>query len=163
MLQLKTLFASLDVIKSEFTQSALPALGISTDDFNTLRQESMWNVQNSIAVKRALSGVRDGLAVAQGFQVFRVPAEYQAAIIIALVQPVNWRAACAWLQDSSLVPSADAAAGLTVGSAESVSAEQLFALCLECEADSDRFRGDYESKVSKEVNRVKKQTVKKDG
>ena len=162
MLQIKTLYASLDVIKSEFTQSALPSLGISVDDFNTLRQSTMWNIQNRIAVQRALAGIRDGLAVAQGFQPFKVPAEYQAAIVVALVKPVNWRAACSWLVDQPVKNAREASRGIPVGEAEEVSAEQLFSLCLECEANSEELAADYTSKVSKETQRVKK-PVKTDG
>ena len=156
MLSLKTMFAATHVLRDEFTQSALPAMGINKMDFEVLQQQRMWNVQQRIQVQRTMQAIRDGLATAQGFEPYRAPAEFQAAIIEQFVAPVNRRAACAWLANVSLHTAADEAAGVAAGTAEPVTPSQLFALCLSCEADEDGFRSEYESKTAKEVDRVKK-------
>ena len=156
MLSLKTMYAATQVLKDEFTQSALPAMGINKMDFSVLQQTRMWNVQQRIQVQRTMQAIRDGLAAAQGFSPYRAPAEFQAAIVAEFVSPVNRRAACGWLADVSLHTAADEAAGVAAGTAEPVTPSQLFALCLACEADGDQFRSEYESKTKKEVERVKK-------
>ena len=131
-------------------------MGVTEDDMTRLTRNGLWTAQDRVAIQRTVQALRDGLAVAQSFQPFQVPAEYLAALVVGFVHPVNYAAACAWLAAVNVVPAEELASGVPVGSAEAVTPERLYALVLHANAgpDGTTFYDDYASKVAKQLGKA---------
>ena len=157
MLSFKVMSASLDIVRREYEGGAIGAMGISREDWAKMRQPHMWTIQDRVSLQRVMLSLRDGLASAQGFTPFRVPAEFQAAFIAGLVAPINWRAACSWVASFPQQPAEDQAAGILVGSSDDVTDAQLFALCLQAQAQDQQFIDRFNRKVKKEEERSKQE------
>ena len=157
MLSIKIMRAAQQVIKAEYDTGAMASMGVSKEDWDRLTQKRMWTLQDRVTIQRVLMALRDGLAAAQGFTPFRTPAEYLAALINGFVHPINWRAACSWTAAFPQQPAVDEAAGVVLGSSEEVTDSQLFALCTMAHTNDEQFVAQFESKVHKEQERMKKQ------
>ena len=117
-------------IRSRLTQDTLTACGITPDEWHTFLQPEWWTGPEA---RQAGMTVNKALSIAfelSGTPRIGVIAEYIAAVIATLVQPVNWSTACSvahnGLDGSKLLtPEGD-----EVTARETVTPERLYALVL---------------------------------
>ena len=153
-LNLDILRASCSLVKDTLSKdSALGHMGIARDQFDKFIQEAPWMVGDRIPVQRVLTSLRDGMAAVIGFPPFKVPAEYQAALIHCFIQPANIQTACQWASQTSY-PASDLALGAESATAP-VSADQLFTLVLMARGNCKEFEGIHNRKVEKAITKAK--------
>ena len=147
-LTLAILLACIQLVKDTLGQNpALGHMGISQDGVRLLTQKTPWLINDRVAVSNVMTAMRDGMAAVVGYQPFKTPAEYVAAIIAHFVEPPNLQTACSWMAAHSF-PATDLANDANAGS-DPVSAQQLFALVLACKGHCPAFEGAHDSKVAK--------------
>ena len=150
-MNLQILIAAIALATETFTRSGLAAAGITPDDWEKLKQDTLWTVNDRVIVQRTFGHLRDGLAQVQGFVPFQVPAEYIAALICYSVSPVNYQAACRWFHDLQM----QAAEALAPDQgAESVKPETLFAFVLQAYAQTEAFRQKHDAAVRKQSQKA---------
>lgn len=147
-LNLQTVLAVAAMLKDQFGRTAvLGQLGIAEDAFRVFISDAIWTRADRTAVTRTMQSLRDGFAEVSGHIPFNVPAEYVAGLIVHFTHQVNWSTACAWFA-AATVPSSELAAG-EGGVNTPVTAQQLYALCLECLAHPDGFAAYHDAAVAK--------------
>ena len=152
-LLLSVLIASCKLVFKTFDNSGiLGQYGLNQDLFRKLTQSEPWIHSDRAPVQNAFKALRDGMAAVLGYPPFKVPAEYQAALIYVFVSNANKQAACAWCAGISY-PASDLAIGAE-NATEPTSAEQLWSLCLMAEAECPEFSAKFESKTEKAIRRA---------
>ena len=160
-LSLTVLNGACELVKQTLGKnSTISAMGVSGDMMDKLMDNRPWLAGDRIVVQRGITALRDGMAATIGFPPFKVPAEYQAAIINHFVDPVNLQIACTWCAHSSY-PASDMALG-SEASTDPVSAHQLFALILQCRSGLSEFEAIIDSKLKKALD-VSSRAVGKKG
>jgi len=114
----------------DFTQGDFDAVGISESDFRLLTSETPWRRDQIRTVMRTLHALTYSNLEILGMPKITVPAEFQAAVIVSIVRPVNMRVACIWMANErqSGAPAQELANGQTSGDLAPVSDQQLYAM-----------------------------------
>lgn len=87
-------YGTLQVMKDRFAMDETRSLTL--EERTLLFQRVPWNVEDRRVVRSSLEKVVLDSIGFMGLPSFELPAEYVAAVITAMVAPVNFMAACSW-------------------------------------------------------------------
>jgi len=90
--------SAMSVVAQTAKAHGIQGLGINPDDFKLLTGNKVWMSTDKHSVCRTLQSLIGGSMSAQGLPQMDLCAEYLAAIIAMFVAPVNYMAACSYMQ-----------------------------------------------------------------
>lgn len=140
------------------SQSEMHAqLGVTPSEMALISGGQPWVAGDRIAVRRVMDTLIYGTMDTAGLPHFELSAEYVAAHIVGYVHPVNYMAACAWLQR---VVDADQLVAEKKGT-DNISARRLHAFCVKMldAEEVDEYRSMFEKSVGKKVAKAVKSPV----
>lgn len=86
----------------EYVHSAANA---SKQDWEVTIGPDIWNPKDKRRVRKCLDAMMMGTLDSQGMAELDLPAEYVAAVIILVANPVNWMVASRWYENANTVES----------------------------------------------------------
>lgn len=98
---------------------------LTAEDFDFLTRDRIWSLAEKKKARRCIDAITFGSLDASGLPSFKVPAEFTAGVIAYFVHPSNMMIACSFMEGATTVDS------LATNRKDSVSAEQMFALCIQ--------------------------------
>lgn len=135
----------------------LVSMGVSKADFARLTGDTPWLAADRSGVRNTMDSVMFAAMDYIGTPRFEIPAEYVAAGIVMFVAPCNRLTACRWMESGRTA--SELSMNPTSGAAP-MSAQQLFALCLEADGDYiSEFVVKFEKKVKMAIEHAVEQTV----
>ena len=96
-LHLPTAVAALRVLAAGGIHNDIAELGITADDYDLVRQDEVWRVEDEPKVVKTLELMLHGATRSVGLPDVDHPAEYVASVIALVVHPGNFALAAHWL------------------------------------------------------------------
>lgn len=96
-MEFATALSAIALIAKGAADVNLPSLGISEEDLELTSGARSWLGQERHIVVKTLDALASGGLDSLGIPKFELPAEYYAGVILTVVDPVNFQAACSWV------------------------------------------------------------------
>lgn len=103
------------------------AVDIGDHEWALVRQPTIWAVHDRMTVVKTLESFCHGVMDSLGLPRIELPAEYVAAVITTIVDPVNFQIACRWMERGTTV----SAESLVEGSIEPIRAQALMVFVID--------------------------------
>lgn len=134
-------------------------LGITPEDFNLVAGERCWLREHMSSITRTMNALFYGVAEKLTLPKITIPAEYQAAVICAVVHRANIHACCIILAQEGRIGASVielAQGNQPAQSLQKANADQLFALCciMEDKADTNYAREELRRKLGIQINKA---------
>jgi len=138
-LNIQTAKGAMQIILNKAQIDAARSLGCTEKEWTLLVGPIPWKANDRNIVKRLLDQVIYGMMDTMALPRFKVPAEYIAAVITAMVTPCNYFPACSWLENTYKAEDLGNFDGsqLNSGEMEKVSNSRLFALVCALKSDEE--------------------------
>jgi len=137
---------AMNLIANGTSSADFNTFGLSREDYELYAGHKSWTAMDRVTIERVANVIMHGVMDVIGTPRFPVSAEYIAANIAVFVSPTNVQIACSWL---ARAPSnGDMIEGANSLNSEDATAEQIFALVLECKShNADVFRTRFEART----------------